>query len=364
MKFNTNCIFFNGFYPCKFHKNKATVCEKCPEYSPYNKIIGIIKLDAIGDVLRTTAVLKPLQYMYPDSKIIWITRSNAFELFYNNDLVNEVVDYLEYFKLIPVDFDILINFDNTALSSSILSILTAKIKKGFILDEKNIVHPADKNAVEWYEMGLNDTLKQNNKKTYQRIMCDIIDFKENYGNIIVSLTEKERSIKNDFMKKFHLSGKKCIGIHPGSSARWLSKRWPAKHYISLIEKLLSQNITVIMYGSSNEAELIDTICENFPQIIRPHTEKDLRLFFTLLDIPEIIITCDSLALHAAAGLSKTVIALVGPTSASELEIYNRGHIITADSKCLCCYKSCCSEIISCMEKIDPDTVYTNILKYL
>ena len=51
-----------------------------------------------------------------------------------------------------------------------------------------------------------------------------------------------------------------------------------------------------------------------------------------------------------------VVALFGPTSVSEIDLYGLGRKMTADLDCLCCYREDCEEQPNCMESIDPETV--------
>ena len=66
-----DCRFFYGDKPCIFNKTEGIVCDDCNYYSPIKMKILIVKLDAIGDVLRTTSILPPLKKEYPDSYITW-----------------------------------------------------------------------------------------------------------------------------------------------------------------------------------------------------------------------------------------------------------------------------------------------------
>ena len=61
MILKTNCKYFPGDHPCIPNKTKGTQCDKCNEYSPVTFKILIIKLDAPGDVLRTTSLLPSLK---------------------------------------------------------------------------------------------------------------------------------------------------------------------------------------------------------------------------------------------------------------------------------------------------------------
>ena len=65
--------------------------------------ICIVKLGALGDVVRTLPLLKAIKEKFPDSEITWITKENAVELFEGNVFVNKILT-------IPVEKE-LENFD-------------------------------------------------------------------------------------------------------------------------------------------------------------------------------------------------------------------------------------------------------------
>ncbi|HEY6180839.1 MAG TPA: hypothetical protein VIW67_01270, partial [Terriglobales bacterium] len=54
-----DCKFFLGDRPCVWHKADGVLCT-CERYQKVEQRLLIIKLDAMGDVLRTTALLPPL----------------------------------------------------------------------------------------------------------------------------------------------------------------------------------------------------------------------------------------------------------------------------------------------------------------
>ncbi len=77
-----DCRYFLGDRPCRFKR----VCEGCDQYSPMGKRILIVKLAAIGDVLRTTPLLSGLKRAYPQSHITWVADREALPLLKNNPL--------------------------------------------------------------------------------------------------------------------------------------------------------------------------------------------------------------------------------------------------------------------------------------
>jgi ADP-heptose:LPS heptosyltransferase len=69
-----------------------------------------------------------------------------------------------------------------------------------------------------------------------------------------------------------------------------------------------------------------------------------------------VVTGDTLALHAALGLGKRVVALFGPTSAAEIDTYGLGAKIVPDLECTCCYRPECNRRPSCMDSIQVEQV--------
>jgi heptosyltransferase-2 len=113
MIINKDCSHFKGDRPWRPHKLEGVHCEGCGYYEPVEFRILIIKLDAIGDVLRTTCILPGLKEKYLNSWITWVTEGEAISLFKNNPLVDEVIEYTspEMLKLQAVDFDQVVNLD-------------------------------------------------------------------------------------------------------------------------------------------------------------------------------------------------------------------------------------------------------------
>jgi len=100
-----SCKRFTGYKPCyPDHNCWKDGCKPCyPDHNCWkdgckdNIAIGtkilIINLDAMGDVLMTTAQLRGLKRKFPESTVIWITLKNAAPLLINNPLIDQVFEY-------------------------------------------------------------------------------------------------------------------------------------------------------------------------------------------------------------------------------------------------------------------------------
>jgi heptosyltransferase-2 len=368
MLLKKDCIHFPGDRPCIPHKTKGIMCNDCKYYVPAGKSILIIKLDAIGDVLRTTSILHSLKKQYPEHRIKWLTRWNAKDLFLNNDLVSDVLifeDEVLSISLAVESFDVVINLDPSPVSASLASYIKSNKKIGFGLDEKGKVYPFNKEAVEWFEMGAFDNLKKANKKTYQQIIHEICSLPYKKADIILNLNEEEKKFRNDFFKKHKLNKYEyIIGINAGASDRWQYKKWNVQGYKNLLKKILKKyDCAILLFGSGPEDEA-NKVLKKISESVIDTGMNSLRNFIALMDIPQLMITGDTLALHVATALKKKIICLFGPTSYNEIEDYGRINKVYPEMDCLVCYKPVCDFNPACMDLITDNMVFEEVKKIL
>jgi ADP-heptose:LPS heptosyltransferase len=152
-----------------------------------------------------------------------------------------------------------------------------------------------------------------------------------------------------------------IGLNVGSGKRWVNKRWPTSHGATLARTLLDRRFGVVLLGGSEEREINEVILRDVGQgIVSPGTEHTVREFGAIMEACDIVVTTDTFSLHLALALKKKVIALFGPTSAVEIEMYGQGHKLTPKSPCSCYYRKACTQSVPCMETISPAEVFEAI----
>jgi heptosyltransferase-2 len=135
------------------------MCNNCIYYSPINYKIIIIKLDAIGDVLRTTSILHAIKEKYPESHITWLTKNVSGDIFKNNPLVDNLLFFEDpdlNSRLSIETFDLLLHPDASPSSAAISAIVKAQEKKGFVMNNLGKVIAVDESGTEWLEMGAFD----------------------------------------------------------------------------------------------------------------------------------------------------------------------------------------------------------------
>ncbi|MDP2923552.1 MAG: glycosyltransferase family 9 protein [Candidatus Omnitrophota bacterium] len=371
MLIHIDCRHYKGNKPCYFHKLNDRFCNNCREYSPIKKKILIVKLEALGDVLRTTSILPAIKNKYPHCHITWITKGDATALLEKNKFVDAIMsiegNYLEF--ILNEKYDISMCLDLEPLSATINALSKACIKKGFAADKKGRVIPVNKGSRQWYWMSMNDDLKKSNRKNYFEHIYNVCGLNPPYFKPQYNLTEKQLEFADSFKinKKLEYFNK-IIGVNTGGGPRWQLKRWTLNNYIETI-KLLKKpypNVGILLYGGKTEKEFNNEIINNISDlIIDTGCDNSLDEFGALINLSDIFLTPDSLGMHLSIALGKIAIVLVGPTSPWEIDLFGKGDVVyNKDLDCIGCYLASCNKDKNCMNSLSPQTIFRILEKYI
>lgn len=326
--------------------------------------ILIIKIGALGDVLRTSFIAQALKDKYKNKnpEVFWITSPTAKPLLSNNPYIDEIILPNEKSKIKNTEFDLVINLEEDKDNTSFTSSINSNKKIGFLIKDGEVF--PTKTAKEWFDMSLlgkkpeNDILKKKNKKTHRQIMGEIVEVEWEKYEPFLRLRESQRRIKSNFLRRYNLSEKDLIiGINSGSADRW-PKDLPPKMTAKLINESYNKyNAKILLFGGPNEIERNKEIKKYLKvPIVDAGCGNDLVEFPALVSACNLFITTDSLGLHIALALKRKTIALIGPTSPAEIDMYGLGDKIVSKSKDVCSYKT----KTKCMEKIDLNAALKSI----
>lgn len=355
-----DCRFFVGDRPCTWHKATGVLCT-CDHYQKVEERVLIIKLDAIGDVLRTTALLPALAEAHPQASITWITRREARPLLERNPYISEIIDYGEdaLLQLRVRAFDRVINLDAGKTSAALASAANGTKKDGFTLDARGYVQPTNAAARKWLEMGVFDDLKRQGTRTYQDMMTDIVGLSGRPHRYVLELTDEERERGRVHLQRLGVDiTRPIIGLNTGAGHRWELKQWREEGYVELIERVAKTRPTqfVLLGGPEERERHKRLISRSSVPLIDAGCDNSVRHFASLVGACSLVITGDTLAMHLALALGRRTIVLFGPTSAAEIEMYGFGEKVVPPMECLSCYKPTCDFVPNCMELITTDMV--------
>jgi heptosyltransferase-2 len=330
------------------------------------KRILIVKLAAIGDVLRTTPLLTGLKKAYPQSHITWVVDKEAHPLLKHNPLIDRLLLF-DFPSTLPLEleaFDLAIGLEKEPRGAALVSKVPAEVKKGFGLGPEGNIRPLNRASEYAFYLGLSDELKfHHNRKTYPELIFEIAEIEYEKEDYILFPGPEETAFAEGLARKARLKkGDVVIGLNTGAGGVFANKAWTVRGYLELIENLKKEaGVRLLLLGGPGEKErnseilrrakggLVDTGCEN-----------TLGEFAALIGLCDLVVTGDTTALHLAIGLKKKVVALFGPTCAQEIELYGRGAKILSPVSCAPCYRRKCDISPNCMEAIDTQEVIRKI----
>jgi ADP-heptose:LPS heptosyltransferase len=365
-----DCHQYRGDRPCQPHKRDGRSCDGCDEYHPIGDRLLIIKIGALGDVLRTTCVLPALFRAYASPQVTWITRRSAAPLLAGNPYVSRVLTlegpHLEY--LLVERFTAGFGLDPEPISASMLALSRCDRHYGFRVDDAGRVVPAGHGAEAWWLMGLDDTRKRANRRTFQSLLYEMCAAPEPVARPMLTIPTSTRAHADALLAAGPLlDGRPVVGLNTGGGSRWQYKKWTMTGWMSLIEELRDDvaEPALLLLGGPQEAELNALLASRFgPRVVFPGCDHDLLTFAAMVERADVLVTADSLALHMATALSRPVVALVGPTSPWELDLYGQGEVLTGDADCIGCYRTTCDKRPACMDLLSAARVASAVRRWL
>lgn len=369
---NTDCRHVHWDRPCAPHKKRGKVCLTCDEYDPVQHRILMVKLAATGDVLRTTSFLPAIHAEWPSARVTWLTRRSAAGLFEGNPLVDEVLvadDAITAARLATEVFDVVLCPDADPDAAVLAAMARGKERRGYTRDEQGRVVPLCESAARWLQMGLSDSDKKANTKTYQHLVSQVLGLSpDSVREPILEPSANDCADAQAFMNGLGLKdGQQLIGLNTGAGGRWLYKQWTKEHQQAFLKLCSDAGLAVLLLGGPEEVQRHQDLMAFTvgAPVFDGGNHNSYGRFAALIDQCSVVVTSDSLAVHVTAARKKPAVVLFGPTSSAEIELYGRGSKITPPGlDCLCCYLPECDKVPHCQALIEPETVLAAVQQWL
>ncbi len=319
--------------------------------------ILVIKTAALGDVLRTTSILPGLVKRHPGARITWVTAPIAVDLVRTHPLVHEVIA-LDARKNVDVEacianlsrrrFERVISLDDEAPLCRLASAMkTTSLHGAFAHPDGTLAYTQDTAA--WFEMGLlsvhgkkrADELKVLNQRSQPEIYAAMLGIERGKPELHLPAASVEKA--RAFAAKHAIDPKTpLVGLNTGAGGRWLSKQLPVERTVALarlLEGQLAGRVRFLVLGGESEGERNDAILSGIGAgAIDGGTKNSLFDFAALIELCDVLVTSDSLALHMAVARDVRTVCFFAPTSAAEIELYGLGEKIVSTAPDYCSYK--------------------------
>lgn len=363
-----SCKKFNGYKPCYPDHN---CWEKgCKDELAIGVKILIINLDAMGDVLMTTAQLKSIKKKFPQSTITWVTLKPADQLLLHNPYVDAVYKYdFESISILQqIKFDYAYNIDKSQRSAALLNSVNAKHKLGFGLNADGKIIPVNEGAFYNYQLGMDNHLKfKVNQQTGQDYLSETLELEYERNEYVFEFTEEELEFQKQYKQEVGLrKSDPVIGFNTGCSNLFPNKKMTVEQHIALIREFLTYDkYKIVLLGGPEDTERNKMIAAPFgDKIISTPTTMGIRRGVCFENLADVIITGDSFGMHIAIALKKYVIAWFGLSCWTEIDLYDRGvKLFPADLFCSPCWKKSCPYNLECVQQIELKRIVTETVKY-
>ena len=148
----------------------------------------------------------------------------------------------------------------------------------------------------------------------------------------------------------------CAGAEFGEA-----KQWPAKHFATAVDSLISEGWEAWFFGSENDRLVSESILAD----IEPsHLDScknltgstTLAQAIDLMSCASVVVSNDSGLMHVAAGLEKPVVGIYGSTSPDFTPpLAERVKLLSTDIECRPCFKrECPYGHLRCLTELSPD----------
>lgn len=358
--YNLDCRFFTGYKPCKFKRP----CDGCPEYQPVKTRIGIVSLEALGAVLRSTVLLAPLKRKYPQAHITWITYPGAKALLDNNPEIDRivVVDGKTEAVLNHLEFDVLCAVDKSIEAGALAERIKAKQKFGFGLTTGGVIRPMNPEAQYQYDLGLDDHQKFFvNQKAETQQTTESMGLKWERDPYILQLTPAEVQQAQQLRAEFKQSARGIIGFNTGCSILYSYKKFTVERSIETIAMWRKQfpHMAVALLGGREDHErqaAMKAAFANDPLVVNTPTTGGLRSGVVSMATADMVFSGCSLGLHIAIALKKPTVCWFGVSCSQEIDLYDRGVKLQAEVTCSPCWRKTCDNEPKCYNQVAPDKI--------
>ena len=334
--------------------------------------IALIKTGALGDVVRTTALLPGLGRLDPAPRLTWITAAGAAEMVRGLPGVDEVasIDDPEDAPWRHARYDWVISLDDGMEECTLAGRLeAARISGGYLGPGGDRLYTED--VEPWFGMGIlrpesrggldaANALKKANDKTVAALLYQCLALPGPPGRTAAPVGPSHRARASAWLGSVGLAGASpLIGMNTGAGGRWRFKSWGVDQTAALARRLVDDHgARVVILGGEAERERNEAIAREAGrrEVMAGPSGFGLLEFTALIAATDLLVTSDSLALHLAVAVGRPVVSFFGPTSADEIEIYGLGSKVVTPLSCRCCYLKDCDVRPHCMQTIDVDTL--------
>jgi heptosyltransferase I len=287
--------------------------------------ILIIRLSAIGDVVRVLPALHCLRDTYPNAQIDWVIEEKSRDIIEGHpgldqiitftrpdDLRESVKEFRALCKQIRANrYDMVIDFHGIFKSGLIAGFSGAKDRYGF----------ARPRSQEGSSLFVNHRTKLGqevrNRMHENLALCEQFNKSWRSLDVVIDIPDDAVESSAAFIEENFAGAKRVVAIHAPVDRP--EKQWPLKYFAELTDMLLSDGRFDVMLtwgpGQQDVVREVSALARR-NAVIAPHTEG-LKQYMALVQDCDLFVGGDTGPMHIASALDVPVVAMFGGTDPAQ-----------------------------------------------
>ena len=347
----------------------------------YPKNILVVRLGAMGDIVHVMPAVINLRMIFPAARISWLVEDKHKDLVECLPGIDEVLVFprrqwqtslkypQKYFTIISEarlflkklrgkKYDVALDFHGNFKSGLLTYLSNASTRIGFsrgYCKEFNFI---------FTNLRITPQKKNTHRVDKYLNLLRGLGMDAHYQRPVFSIPDNDRLYIEDFIHQTPINQKSIAIIHPGTSLFGKYKRWPAKNYANLADRLIQElGYSVIFTWGGQEYKIVEEIMSfmRYQATIACKTTS-VKQLIALLQHAHLFIGGDTGPTHIASCIGMPTVAIFGPKDPVIYAPYNdNGAIVRKDIPCSPCEKRTCDHV-TCIHSVTPDDVFNAVCK--
>jgi len=359
----SNCRHFTGYRPCKH----GCECEGCRHFSPDGPSVLILKMNQLGNIVKTTPILHALRKKYENPSLCWMASPAGCKLLANSPLIDEVLttnaDDLLYCQVRK--WDLVLGLEADRQVAAIATSMNAAKKFGFGLNEHAKLWPLGPESEYLYSLNLSNQVRfRENRRAYHELYFDMLGVPYEGEEYEIHPAEQDFAYADHLLRSLDLvHDGPIVGLNTGgNAARFETKQWTIDGFVHLARMLHQQlNAKVVLLGGPAEgARNAEILSRTRDCAVDSGCDHSILQFCAFLARLSCVVSGDAFGLQAAVAVKTPTVGIFGPTPPGEIAMFGRGRKVVTDLDCSPCYlrnASDCPRGADCMERITVEEVF-------
>jgi len=329
--------------------------------------ILVVRLSAIGDVVRTIPAVKALREKLPNALIGWAVEDKASSILEDSPYVDTLhvlprrAWRKNYFRMRPfwkfiggiraAGYDIAVDFHGNAKSGAVTWLSGAATRVGFVREHcKEFNHLATTHRIAPPGARIN-RYERNFSLIESMVGPPPYDL-----HVDIPIGESVRREVDSFLSDWRKPTQPLIAVHPVTSRPF--KVWGAESYARVCDELTSglDPCQVLLTWGPGERDATERVAQTAANDITIAPPMDsLKHFAYLVSRADVYFGGDTGPMHIASTMETPVVAIFGSTDPVVNGPYRRPHrVLYSGLDCSPCNERKCNRAHECMTDIIPD----------